>query len=118
MFRIYTDCNGNMQTMFDGMKTLLVVLFFSVNLTNVFSQSEKDIKEKDIPLSIKKYIKEKYTGVGKINYYTEAVNDSSFYEASFIYKKEKYDLLFKMDGGLYETEREMKFEELPITIRD
>jgi hypothetical protein len=95
---------------------LLFICFIIPLQTN--AQSEKDVKENDVPESIKKYIRNNYPESGTVKYYIETEKDSSFYEASFSYKNNNYDLTFNMNGSIYEVEREIPFEEINNPAHD
>lgn len=85
---------------------------------NVFCQSDKDIREKEVPGKVKQYINDHYPEAENKKYYKETEHDTSFYEISFRYKGDRYDLRFLMNGDLYEVERFLRFEELPVNMQN
>lgn len=96
---------------------ILFLILFSTNFI-AFSQSDKNIKCKDVPTAVKEFIKKNYPEAEKINYYTEKQGDSSYYEATFKHRDDRYTLMISKEGKLYETEVIMSYEELPALIKD
>jgi hypothetical protein len=93
-----------------------VLMVFTVSL--VYSQEDKDVRRKDVPVSVREYIEKTYPGAGKVKYYKEFEEDSMFYQASFKVKSNWYNLLFLPDGSLYETEVVLCYEELPPAVKE
>jgi len=94
------------------------IIFLILTLSNVcMAQEDKSVKEKNIPSEVKKYIEEKYPGATHLNYNKEIIGDTTFYEPSFIFKKDRYTILLFPDGRIYETEILIKYDELPSEIK-
>jgi hypothetical protein len=95
---------------------VIVLMVFTVSVA--YSQEDKDVRRKNVPVSIREYIEKTYPGGGKVKYYKEFEEDSMFYQASFKFKNDSYTLLFLPDGALYETEIVMCYEELPPAVKE
>jgi len=94
---------------------LLFAFFFSFN---AFSQSDKNIRNKNVPALVKQLIQKTYPNAHNINYYIEKQNDSTFYEAVFKYQKDNYTLLISSTGKLYKTEIIILYDQLPLPVKD
>jgi hypothetical protein len=93
----------------------ILVLFLAPPL---FAQTDKDVASKDVPSDVKEYLTKNYPDAVNIHYYKETENDTTFFEAVFKSKADKYSLLFLPDGSLYEVEIERTFNELPAPVRE
>jgi hypothetical protein len=101
------------------MKKFLLFAVFLVLITPFgFSQTDKGIKPEDLPKSINEYIANHYPGHSAISFYKDLENDTVFFAADFTYKKEKYSLLFDLEGNWFETEIQTPFEGLPESVEE
>jgi hypothetical protein len=96
----------------------LQVPIFVFCIHSGFSQTDKHINESNLPKSISEYITAKYPDHSAVSYYKDTENDTVFYAADFTYKRQKYSLMFDLEGRWYETEIETSFEKLPEDAED
>jgi hypothetical protein len=99
------------------MKKALMVFVFFLSFS-AFPQSDKNIRNKDVPALVKGFMKKNYPNATKVKYYIEKQNDSTFYEAAFNYLKDDYTLLISSEGKLYKTEIVILYDELPLPIKN
>jgi len=91
---------------------LLIIYIGGVSL------GEKKIKKDKVPVAIKTYMEKEYRGAQRIKYYIESDRDSTFYEVEFVYNKEKISLIFLSDGTLYEMEKRIQLDDLPVAVQE
>lgn len=78
---------------------------------------EKRISNNSIPQSVTNYIHQEYPKSKHVKYYLEENNDTAFYEAELQHEKAEISLRFYTNGKLFEIEKEIDFESIPLLSR-
>jgi hypothetical protein len=82
------------------------------------AQTDKNVKVKKVPSQVKAFVTNHFPDAKKIRFYIELENDSIFYQANFISKKDAYSILMYPDGREYEREIVIKFGEMPPQVQE
>jgi hypothetical protein len=97
---------------------LLMLALLIANLALQAQDSDRKVNPDKLPASILPYIDQKYPDHDRVHFYTEKIGDTLYYEAKFEQHEDEYDLLFDVDGNLYETEKTLPEHELKEAIKD
>jgi hypothetical protein len=99
--------------------TWIFLTFFYLLFAGLsFAQSDKGVKLKDVPAPVKEYLQKNYPEADSVKYYKEIENDTTFFEISFRYKNDQYNLLLFPDGRIYETEIVIRMDQLPAGVNE
>lgn len=79
---------------------------------------ERRVDKEVLPDRMLEYLDRHYEDTRSTRYYLEQTEDGKFYEAKFKYRRSRYSVKFRIDGSLYDVERQLKYKELPGAARD
>ncbi len=79
---------------------------------------ERRVDKEVLPDRMLDYLDRHYDDTRRNRYYLEQNEEGKFYEAKFKYRRSRYSVKFRIDGSLYDVERQVKYKELPEATKD
>lgn len=94
------------------MKKLMLVIVMALGTGAAVSAQEKNEKA-TVPAAVKSAFEKQYPG-NKVKW----DNENGKFEAGFEYKGHEMSILYNANGGVEETEMEIKTVELPVSVKN
>ncbi len=99
----------------------LLTAFMGLSISMTRAQKveiEKGIPREQFPESALEYIEERFELLKRIKFYRELANDSTTYEAKFLWQDYWYSVKFYPNGNLLDIEKKIKFRSAPKALRE
>lgn len=99
---------------------LIAFLFFSfpILISAQKIEVEKRVSQEKAPAPMQQFLHDKYPGKRRVKYYEERNESGRFFEAKFCFDKLRYSVKFTPEGELVDTERKVKFRQLPANLSE
>lgn len=103
-------------------RTSLLIAFFFLLFPILLSaqkiEVEKRVSPEKAPAPMQQFLQEKYPEKRRVKYYEERNESGRFFEAKFCFDKWRYSVKFTPEGQLVDTERKVKFRQLPAQLSE
>ncbi|MCB9297767.1 MAG: hypothetical protein H6559_32255 [Lewinellaceae bacterium] len=97
---------------------LAFLLLLPAGLSAQKIEVEKRVSPEKAPALMQQFLREKYPEKRRVKYYEERNESGRFFEAKFCFDKLRYSVKFTPEGQLVDTERKVKFRQLPAQLSE